>query len=414
MWGPPREVIAGTQWPGSVESVVAALEDRLGTRIWVNRLINSRVDVSSERIVTVVEADLKDPSWAIPANGRWARVGDLEGLRLHDLESRKILERFLEGADDVPTDRSPWNRRRWIEGVIGWLSTLPIGEVLEIHQVKQWAISSALRVVTGDGIYYFKVSAPLPLFVNEAVVVPSLSRILPDFVEAPVAVDTERGWILVPDLGETDTEQDPNPGRLATFYRSAARLHTESIPSVDELLAVGCHDRRPEKLPEHAEALLADDRIMGRLDPSDREILKSADLAGQCERLSSMGVPSSLVHGDLHPGNAVFNRDRLSVFDWSDACVSHPLFDLQFLDQLEDPQRSALEASYLQEWSQVCEPDLMRAAAAAARVPRAIHHAVSYRAIANGVETAARDELDLADRFLGLAAALIRKGHQYA
>ena len=78
-----------------------------------------------------------------------------------------------------------------------------------IEQVKQWSISSVLRVRTDGPDFYFKVSAPLPLFVEEGPVTAMLASRFPGYVPAPLAVEPERGWMLLPDFGELIGWQAP-------------------------------------------------------------------------------------------------------------------------------------------------------------------------------------------------------------
>ena len=65
-----------------------------------------------------------------------------------------------------------------------------------IEQVKQWSISAVLRVRTNGPDLWFKVSAPLPLFVDEAAVTAELAERFPGYVPAPLAVEAEHGWLL--------------------------------------------------------------------------------------------------------------------------------------------------------------------------------------------------------------------------
>ena len=58
-----------------------------------------------------------------------------------------------------------------------------------------------LTVITGTGTLYFKVPRDLPLFVNEGVVLSRLAELYPDRLPVPLAIDPERGWMLLDDFG---------------------------------------------------------------------------------------------------------------------------------------------------------------------------------------------------------------------
>ena len=49
---------------------------------------------------------------------------------------------------------------------------------------------------------YFKVPARLPLFVEEGIVTARLAERFPGYVPAPLAVEPERGWLLLPEFDE--------------------------------------------------------------------------------------------------------------------------------------------------------------------------------------------------------------------
>ncbi|WP_433017771.1 hypothetical protein [Kribbella sp. CA-294648] len=80
-------------------------------------------------------------------------------------------------------------------------------------QVRSWGLSNILRIPTADGNVYFKALArsstirparvdALPLlFAHEPLLLQKLSDEHPDAVPAPLAVDEQRVWMLLPDLG---------------------------------------------------------------------------------------------------------------------------------------------------------------------------------------------------------------------
>ena len=72
----------------------------------------------------------------------------------------------------------------------------------------------------------------------------------------------------------------------------------------------------------------------------------------------------TLVHGDLHPGNVARLDGELAYFDWTDACVAHPFFDLHSLQwQKDEATRAALLDAYLGAWEGVASPERLREAA---------------------------------------------------
>ncbi len=181
--------------------------------------------------------------------------------------------------------------------------------MLAIEQVKTWSISTVLRVRTDGPTFYFKVSAQLPLFVDEAAVTADLAARFPGFVPAPIAVEPERGWLLLAEFDEPLGWSEPLETRRALFSRFAA-LQRRSVPVVDDLLAAGCLDRRLHVLEAQLDPLFANPVATRRLTDEERSELKrlAPKLKEACRRLDDFGLPATLVHGDLHPANAA--RDR--------------------------------------------------------------------------------------------------------
>ena len=113
-----------------------------------------------------------------------------------------------------------------------------------------------------------------------------------------------------------------------------------------------------------------------------------AELERRCEELNEGLLPHTLVHGDLHPWNVMVDGDELRIFDWSDACVSHPLFDLPtFLQPAGDEAaREAVLNTYLGAWADLASLDELRAAYRLALPLAHVHHAISYLRITDALE----------------------------
>jgi aminoglycoside phosphotransferase (APT) family kinase protein len=105
-----------------------------------------------------------------------------------------------------------------------------------------------------------------------------------------------------------------------------------------------------------------------------------------------------LVHGDLHADNIAVRDGAPVIFDWSDACVAHPFFDLttlldgEFLTALP-AARARLQDVYFAYWAEYEPPERLRAAAALTAPLGLLHQAVSYQHIVISLEPEARWEL---------------------
>ena len=401
-WGLPRAVAHDT-WFADAKKAAGAFAGRLGTTPWLLRQLAFDDDSA------VLELETPDEGWKPPAHARWAGEDELGRIRLRDEAHRALLAAYLrEGLP--PAERAPWARRGWRERALAWLEVevARLGRrLVAVEQVKHWSISTILRIRTDGAPLYLKASAKLPLFVDEGAVTAALAARFADAVPAPLAVHPEEGWLLLADFGDPVGWSAPLETRAEMLARFA-RLQRESAAHVDELLAAGCLDRRLPVLARQLDRLVARaDEIRGLTDDERAELRRRLpELKDVCRRLGKLGLPATLVHGDLHLGNVARPGRDLLFFDWTDACVAHPFIDLQSLQwEREEANREALLDAYLAEWEGVVAPERLHEAARVAAVVTPLHHAVSYQTIADNVERSGRAELDAAHEFLRVALA---------
>ena len=414
-WRLPHVFVRGRAGFANGRTLVDAFERRLGTRPWLLRQIRFVDDEAAERREVVYELELLDREWAAPAHGRWIGRSELDRLPLADEAHREALSDYLDALErgDTPRARAAWARPGWFSDVSAWIEreVARLGHaVTVIEQIKQWSISSVLLVRTDGPVVYFKVSAPLPLFVEEGPVTAMLSSRFPGYVPGPLALEPEQGWMLLPELGELVGWKAPVQLRRDMFARFAT-LQRRSADQADELIAAGCLDRRLDVLERQLEPLVADPAAVARLHPEEVDELRRQlpVFREACRRLADAGLPPTLVHGDLHGDNVARHDGELVYFDWTDACVAHPFIDLHSLQwEPDEASRAMLLAAYLDAWDGVATPARLREAASLAEVVIPLHHAVSYQHIVAGLEPAARMELDETHQFLREALARAR------
>ena len=208
------------------------------------------------------------------------------------------------------------------------MARLGAGSVGTIDQqhVRPW--STVMRVSTGEGDVYFK--ANTAALRHEAALVTLLGARRPDCVPPPLAVDVERGWLLMTDAGARLREIVERKRDLACWLEILplyAGLQIDLAGQVDELVAVGVPDLRLSTLPTKYEQLL--DSLV-ELPSRDRRRLegKVSRVREMCEELAGYGLPETIQHDDFHDGQVFVRDGRYLLLDWGDACVSHPFFTL--------------------------------------------------------------------------------------
>jgi hypothetical protein len=406
-WRLPRVAAETDTWLADARTVGPAWERRLGTRPWLLRQLGQSHDERRGVLHALQELELVDVGWPLPANGRWASRDDVERLRV-DEGHREVVTTYLDRVDDVPPERPAWSRPGWRHELTAWLEA-ELGPVA-LEQAKVWGISTVVRVDSAPGERWFKASAPLPLFVNEAVVTEWLSSRFPGDVPAPVALHQERGWLLFEPFDALGWTEPVETRRQ--LFRRFAELQLRTVELTDELLAAGCLDRRLPVLARQLEELLADRRALHRLEAQEVRALRRLAPRFQdlIRRLNALGLPPTLVHGDLHPGNATRLDGKIAYFDWTDACVAHPFVDLHSLQwERDEATRVAILGAYLQPWREVAPEEVLQEAVVLARVVTPLHHAVSYATIARSLEPTSRSELAATHEFLREALARMRE-----
>lgn len=150
--------------------------------------------------------------------------------------------------------------------------------------------------VEEHGAVWFKANPPAGAF--EGGLTAALTRWVPGHVLEPLAVDTGRGWSLLPDGGpllrDVLAREAVAPGAWEELARQSAAvphagdLARLGVPAVPTAALPGVLDRFEDTPPAHRE------RAALRK-PRPR-------LTDWCTELDALGVPDSLDHADLHDG----------------------------------------------------------------------------------------------------------------
>jgi hypothetical protein len=232
----------------------------------------------------------------------------------------------MTGAATDPAD--------WIAAQISAAGARITGPIEEVHR-RPW--STVLRVQTDRGPMFFKASSPTPS--REPAVTAFLARRRPNVVPAPLAIDAQRGWMLMPDAGARLRELAEREGAVTRWLDVLplyAGMQLGMAADAGALLELGVPDMRLAVLPKRYEALLdelaaADGDARGG-EGREEEMRRLRDavprVAAMCTGLAGCGVAETIQHDDLHDGAVYVRDDRYAILDWGDACVSHPFFSM--------------------------------------------------------------------------------------
>ncbi|SBT54861.1 phosphotransferase family protein [Micromonospora narathiwatensis] len=202
--------------------------------------------------------------------------------------------------------------------------------VAGVAQQRTWNLSAIWRLDGPHGGAWLK---QVPAFFrHESAVLRWLASAAPGTGPALLAAD-DTGRILLDHIPGEDRYAADHTERAAI----AADHHTLQLCAADHaerLVTAGVPDLRGPALAGW---------VRDRLAPHDRSAVADllAGLDDRLDRVRDCGLPDTLVHGDLHPGNVRGDGRRRVVIDWGDAFVGHPAFDILRLTETLDPAAAA-------------------------------------------------------------------------
>ncbi|MGB3717315.1 MAG: phosphotransferase [Candidatus Promineifilaceae bacterium] len=280
---------------------------------------------------------------------------------------------------------------------------------IEQPHIQPW--STVLRVPTDAGDKYFKASAKALAF--EPAVTQALYQWRSDCIPQLLAIDVERGWMLMADGGQRVREafgEGLDIHHWSEILAKYADLQITLAGHIDELLSFGVRDRRLEVLPELYMEILADedwfliDQPNGITASEYKRLINGAsEFAEMCQELATYEVPDSLHHNDLHDGNIFIENGRDLFFDWGDSSISHPFFSMRTVSvsientfelEKDHPLIEEFGRGYLEHWTKFETHENLHTAYNIAKRIWSISTAVKYRTFLSQIEWARDDYSD--------------------
>ncbi len=279
-------------WPETAE-IVATARERYGLDVAVLRLLQAADDPPAGGHVTYL-AQLLSPATGTPWTPTGVDLGD------HPL-------------------RAPYARPGGPARLLAWaaraLDERGRGPVTDATQQRTWNLSTVWRLSTPTGPYWLK---QVPgFFAHE----PAVLTWAAGSGRTTPLLAAEDATMLLAHVDGADLY-----GAGVDVRRDIAAdmhyLQVASIDSVPHLIADGVPDRRQPRLADYLGRVI--DQYGGD-DASLRAL--AAGLPERLDKIAACGLPDTLVHGDLHPGN-VIGGDRRTIIDWGDSFIGHPAFDV--------------------------------------------------------------------------------------
>jgi hypothetical protein len=288
---------------------------------------------------------------------------------------------------------------QWARSALVAAGLVPHGDP---QQIKTWNLSSVWRIPTTQGDAWLKVVPPF--FAHESAMIELLQG---ERVPKLLGRDGERTLIAaIPGEDRFSASEE----QYLAMVSMLVDLQRKWIGRTAELLSLGLPDWRATALI----AKIVDVVSRTELGADDRSTLAAFvdDLPRRFRDLASCGLPDTLVHGDFHSGNVRGDGLDLTILDWGDSGVGHPLLDQPaFLDRIPAAIAPKVKQRWESEWlAAVPGSDPARAATLIGPVAAA-RQAVIYRMFLDNIEPAehiyhAKDPAD----WLIRTAELVREG----
>lgn len=279
-------------------------------------------------------------------------------------EDCKKLEDFLWGdcGSHSPLARLGWVAlaKHWIEEII---LDRPSSLCDEVYQLNAGGGFELARFRTRQGRAYWLKATGEPNL-HEFGVTSALARYLPQFLPNVLAKRADWNAWLMEDAGSSLRERSTLPAWKQAVV-ALATLEQKSISHLPSLLDCGCQSQRLTVLLDqlndmidYLEAAMAQQvsTKAPRLSRAQLETIGSA-LNDACMCTLELKIPDTLIHGDINPGNILFDGDRCVFIDWADAYIGNPLLAFERLMvhlRRESSQAAAwapsLKAIYKRQW----------------------------------------------------------------
>jgi len=330
-------------WP-EVAGVVAAARERFGVEVAVLRMLSAERPIPHGGAVTYLAQATGIPD---------VYAGPVE-VDLSDHPHRA----------DYARPGGPTESLRWAALA---LEVGGRGPVTEAIQQRTWNLSAIWRLETPSASVWLK---HVPHFFDHE---PTVLRWIAENVaesgedqRVPRVLGSLGGRMLL-DHVVGDDLYDAGPEIRDAI---AADMHGIQVVAADhtaDLLGAGVPDRRPTNLTADIARVVTEH---GGADARLDALVTGID--DRLAKVASCGLPDTLVHGDLHPGNVRSDGRSRTLIDWGDSFIGHPAFDiLRLTEELDEPDANHLIDTWAARWRAAapgCDPylavELMRPVAA--------------------------------------------------
>ncbi len=298
----------------------------------------------------------------------------------------------FDGASFPDTHKGPFSEFGSFQKICAWVQTQLRSFDLQwdgcFRQLQAGGSFALIRFQTQRGGVWFKaVGAPNA---REYAVTQELTIRFPQYVPVCIASCAEWNAWLTEEVRGQDLFNWTKAAEWCRAAESLAEMQVASIPQVFDILAVGAHDVRSNRLSELATPFfqvveqLMEQQTKPVPPPLDKDEI--GDLRQQVismlERTDCLHIPDTLNHLDPNPGNIFVSEEKCTFLDWAEAGVGNPFLTFEYLRQ---HFRSAIPGgaevelcnSYVKRWTAIVPSEITEEMIRLAPLMALFTHAVS-------------------------------------
>jgi hypothetical protein len=327
---------------------------------------------------------------------RWVAVDSLSLHSFRDPDDFQALERGLAQTEAyaIGNQLGPFGKVGWFPELKDWVESEISKHGLRLsgpyRQLNTGPRFSLIRFETNGVAVWFKAVGEPNL--REYPVTVALSAYFPAFLPEVIATRPEwNGW-LAKEVKGSHPAPATRMDAWITVARTLAELQVLSLGQPYPLIEIGCHDMRVTSLLKLIDPFLQvlPDLMAEQTTPSPAPLTREelgtlrTQLFDLFAAIAGSGMPNSLGHLDLNPGNIVLSGDLCVFLDWAEACFGQPFSTFQYLfEQFHrfphecESWSAKLLSAYTEPWRQVLVPEVLAEGIAAAPLLAVFAHAVS-------------------------------------
>jgi hypothetical protein len=357
------------RWQRVAENLTTALRETCGMDVVSVSSLETPASESGSQKIRYEIMEACGPDAYAPRDKHWVAIDCLTESSFRDPDNFQAVQQALAQctAYTEDTSRGVFGRLGWFPELQQWVEQQigPHGLHLDgrFRQLNACPTFSLIRFETdGPAVWFKAVGAPNQ---REYPITLALARSFSRFLPQIIATRPEsNGWLAREAEGPLLRECSG----LASWEAAAgdlAELQISSLGRSLQLLDPGARDLRAWALADSVEPFFqAMGEVMERQTkmppaPLSREQLRSlfAKVQDALTVLEETGIPTTLGHLDMNPGNIVCSPTGCVFLDWAEAFVGHPFLTFEYLLEhfrrtfgQHDAQETQFLARYTSPW----------------------------------------------------------------